>query len=108
MKKIFIKLIKLFGFEVIDQNSFISPTLDKELNEDLSIFNKKSIILPLGQVKITRKVNSILIVIRMNTEIEIWDQSKKRLFEQPKIDYSYRSINSLIRSIEFCQNKYHY
>ena len=47
MKKIFIKLIKLFGFEVIDQNSFISPTLDKELNEDLSIFNKKSIILPL-------------------------------------------------------------
>ena len=82
MKKIFIKLIKLFGFEVIDQNSFISPTLDKELNEDLSIFNKKSIILPLGQVKITRKVNSILIVIRMNTEIEIWDQSKKRLFEK--------------------------
>ena len=42
----------------------------------------------------------------MNTEVEIWDQNKKRLFEQPKIDYSYRSINSLIRSIEFCQNKY--
>tara|TARA_X000001036_G_scaffold436812_1_gene480725 strand:- start:103 stop:1071 length:969 start_codon:yes stop_codon:yes gene_type:complete len=106
MKKIFIKLIKLFGFEVIDQNSFISPTLDKELNEDLSIFNKKSIILPLGQVKITRKVNSILIVIRMNTEIEIWDQSKKRLFEKPKIEYSVRSINSLINSINFCKNKY--
>ncbi len=42
----------------------------------------------------------------MNTEVEIWDQNKKRLFEKPKIDYSYRSINSLIKSISFCQNKY--
>ncbi len=106
MKKIFIKLAKILGFEIIDQNNFSSPTLDKELNEELSIINEKSIILPLGQVKITRKVNSILIVVRMNTEIEIWDQSKKRLFEQPKIEYSFRSINSLINSIEFCQNKY--
>jgi len=106
MKKFFIKLAKIFGFEIIDQNDFSSPTLDKKLNEDLSILNKKSIVLPLGEVKISRQVKSILIIIRMNTEIEIWDQSKKRLFEQPKIDYSYRSINSLIRSIEFCQNKY--
>ena len=42
----------------------------------------------------------------MNTEVEVWDQSKKRLFEEPKIEYSYRSINSLINSINFCQNKY--
>ena len=42
----------------------------------------------------------------MNTEIEIWDQNKKRLFEQPKIEYTVRSINSLIKSIKFCQNKY--
>ena len=34
----------------------------------------------------------------MNTEIEIWDQNKKRLFEQPKIEYTVRSINSLIKS----------
>ena len=32
----------------------------------------------------------------MNTEIEIWDQNKKRLFEKPKIEYSLRSLNSLI------------
>ena len=106
MKKLFIKLAKILGFEIIDQNQFSSPTLNKELNEDLSILNKKSIVLPLGDVKISRSVKSILIIIRMNTEVEIWDQNKKRLFEQPKIDYSYRSINSLIRSIEFCQNKY--
>ena len=106
MKKLFIKLAKILGFEIIDQNQFSSPTLNKELNEDLSILNEKSIVLPLGDVKISRSVKSILIIIRMNTEVEIWDQNKKRLFEQPKIDYSYRSINSLIRSIEFCQNKY--
>ena len=106
MKKLFIKLAKILGFEIIDQNQFTSPTLNKELNEDLSILNEKSIVLPLGNVKISRSVKSILIIIRMNTEVEIWDQNKKRLFEHPKIDYSYRSINSLIKSISFCQNKY--
>ena len=106
MKKLFIKLAKILGFEIIDQNEFTSPTLDKKLNENLSILNEKSIVLPLGVVKISRQVKSILIIIRMNTEIEIWDQNKKRLFEQPKIEYSYRSIKSLINSINFCQNKY--
>ena len=74
MKKIFIKLAKLLGFEIIDQNSFFSPTLDKKLNDNLTKFNEKSIILPLGNVEITRKVKSILIVVRMNTDVEIWDQ----------------------------------
>ena len=106
MKKLFIKFAKILGFEIIDQNDFTSPTLDKKLNEDLSIINKKSIVLPLGEVKVTRQVKSILIIIRMNTEVEVWDQSKKRLFEEPKIEYSYRSINSLINSINFCQSKY--
>ena len=81
MKKLFIKLIRLFGYEIIDQNNFTSPSLKKELNENLSILNEKSIILPLGEVKISRKISSVLIVIRVNTEIEIWDQNKKRLFE---------------------------
>ena len=106
MKKIFIKLARLLGYEIIDQNNFVSPSLKKELNDELSIINQKSIILPLGNVSITKKVKSLLIVLRMNTEIEIWDQSKKRLFEQPKIDYSIRSINSLIKSIIDCRNKY--
>ena len=106
MKKLFIQICKLFGLELIDQNRFLSPTLNKELSQDLSILNEKSIILPLGEVKITRKVKSILIIIRLNTEIQIWDQNKKRLFEQPKIEYSVRSINSLIKSINFCKIKY--
>ena len=106
MKKIFIKLAKFLGFELIDQNNFSSPTLEKQLNEDLSTLNEKSIVLPLGEVKITRKVKSVLIIIRMNTEVEIWDQNKKRLFEQPKVEYSYRSINSLVNTINFCENKH--
>ena len=106
MKKLFIRLCKLLGYEILDQNNFTSPTLKKELNEDLSIINEKSIVLPLGEVKITKKINSILIIFRMNTNIDIWDQNKKRLFEYPKIEYSKRSLNSLIKSIRFCQNKY--
>ena len=106
MKKIFIKLARLIGYEIIDQNNFVSPTLEKELNYQLSVINQKSIILPLGNVKITKKVKSLLIVLRMNTVVEIWDQKKKRLFEQPKIEYSIRSINSLIKAITVCRNKY--
>ena len=106
MKKIFIKLARLLGYEIIDQNNFVSPSLEKELNDHLSVINQKSIILPLGNVKITKKVKSLLIVLRMNTNVEIWDQKKKRLFEQPKIEYSIRSINSLIKAITVCRNKY--
>ena len=63
IKKIFIKICRMFGFEIIDQNNFTSPSLNKELNKDLSIFNEKSIVLPLGKVDITRKVKSLLIVL---------------------------------------------
>ena len=105
MKKLFIKLAKALGYEIIDQNNFVSPTLDKEINEDLSNFNDSSIVLPLGEVKITRKIKSLLIVFRTNTFVEIWDQNKKRLFEYPKIEYATRSLNSLIKSIKFLRQK---
>jgi len=106
IKKLFIKLSKVLGYEIIDQSDFSSPTLQKELNEDLSIINEKSIVLPLGEVKITKKINSVLIIFRTNTDIEIWDQNKRRLFEQPKIEYSLRALNSLIRSVNFSKKKY--
>ena len=83
------------GYEIIDQNNFVSPTLNRELNDNLSILNDKSIILPLGEVKISRKISSVLILFRTNSNVEIWDQNKKRLFEFPKIEYSCRSLNSL-------------
>ena len=60
----------------------------------------------MGEVKITKKVSTVLIIFRTNTDIEIWDQNKKRLFEEPKIEYSLRALKSLIRSINFSKTKY--
>ena len=37
MKKLFIKVAKLMGYEIIDQNNFVSPTLGKNLDDDLSL-----------------------------------------------------------------------
>jgi len=91
LKKLFIKLSKILGYEIIDQSDFSSPTLEKQLNENLSIISEKSIILPLGEVKITKKVSSVLIIFRTNTDVEIWDQNKRRLFEQPKIEYALKA-----------------
>jgi len=104
IKKIFIKICKLLGFEIIDQNEFYSPTLEKKINENLSNINK-SIVLPLGEVKINRHVKSLLILFRTNSSIDIWDQNKKRLFEQPKIEYILRCLNSLIKSIKILEKK---
>ena len=81
LKKLFIKISKILGYQIIDQANFNSPTLEKELNEDLSLINEKSIVLPLGEVSITKKVKSVLLIFRTNTDIEIWDQNKRRLFE---------------------------
>ena len=47
-KKIFIKFSKLLGFEIIDQNRFVSPTLNKELNEELSPLNLPPINVGIG------------------------------------------------------------
>ena len=103
-KKIFIKICKFLGYEIIDQNEFYSPTLEKSVDKNLSN-SKKSIILPLGEVKLTRKIKSLLILFRTNTNIEIWDQNKKRIFEFPKIEYVLRSLNSLIKSINYLKEK---
>ena len=105
LKKLFVKIIKSFGFEIIDQNQFKSPTLNKELDQQLSNINK-SIILPLGEVKLTRKISSLLIIFRTNSNIEIWDQNKKRIFEKGKIEYVKRSLNSIIKAIKHLKENY--
>ncbi len=97
-KKLFIRFSKILGFEIIDQNEFNSPTLNLELDKKLSNINK-SIILPLGEVRLTRKIKSLSIIFRTNSNIGIWDQNKKRIFEKPKIEYVLRSLNSIIKSI---------
>ena len=56
LKKLFIKLCRLLGYEIIDQNNFYIPTSNKNLDQILSVPGKKSISLPLGEVKISRKI----------------------------------------------------
>jgi len=103
-KKIFIIISRFLNFEIIDQNRFISPTLNKSLTENLSAINKKSIVLPLGEVKIKRKINSLNIIFRSNTKVNIWDQNKTRIFNKPKSEYTLRSLNSLLNSLQKQKN----
>ena len=98
-KKSFIKICRVFGYEIIDQSNFTVPTQEKFLNNNLNVPGKKSITLPLGEVKITRKVNSFTAIFRSCTSVNMLTQSKKRLFDKPKSEYTFRSLNSLIYSI---------
>ena len=104
IKKIFIKICRILGFEIIDQNSFFIPTLGKEVNDNLNILGKKSINLPLGEVAITRKVKSLDIIIRTCTSVEMLTQSKKRIFEKNKSEYTLKTINSLLESSCYDKN----
>ena len=99
-KKIFIKICRIFGFEIIDQSTFEVSTLSKSLNESLSVPGKKSIVVPLGEIKITRKIKSLTIIFRSCTNELIMDQNKKRLFEKDKNEYTFRSLNSLLKSVK--------
>ena len=105
-KKLFIKICRIFGFEIIDQANFQSPTLDKNLSDTLSIQGKKSITIPLGQINIKRKVKSLKIILRTCTSELIMDQNKRRLFDSEKSEYTFRTLKSLIRSAEIAKNKF--
>ena len=99
LKKIFIKICRIFGYEIIDQSNFYVPTQEKFLNENLNIQGKKSITLPLGETKISRKIKSLTIIFRSCTSINMLTQNKKRLFEKNKSEYTFRSLNSIIKSL---------
>ena len=98
LKKVFIKICRKLGYEIIDQNKFEVLTSNKKLNEELSILGYNSINLPLGEIKITRKVRALDIIIRTCTSVNMLTQNKKRLFEKEKIVYTLRTIKSLLNS----------
>ena len=106
IKKIFIKICRIFGFEIIDQATYKSPTLGKDLNETLSIPGKKSIKISLGRLDIKRKVRSIKILLRTCTAELIMDQNKRRLFDREKNEYTLRTLKSLIRSIQHAKKEF--
>jgi len=98
-KKIFIKICRILGYEIIDQSTFYVPTQNKFLNENLNIQGKKSITLPLGETKISRKVKALTIIYRSCTNINMLTQNKKRLFDEKKSEYTFRALNSIIVSL---------
>ncbi len=105
-KKIFIKICRILGFEIIDQGNFYIPTQEKFLNENLNIQGKKSITLPLGETKITRKVRALTVIYRSCTNINMLTQNKKRLFDRDKSEYTFRSLNSIILSLNLAKKSF--
>ncbi|MDA7828997.1 glycosyltransferase family 2 protein [bacterium] len=106
LKKLFIKLCRLLGFEIIDQSNFSSPTLGKGLDETLSIQGKKSITIPLGQIDIKKRVKSLKILLRTCTSELIMDQNKRRIFDKEKNQYTFKTLITIIKSINYASKNF--
>ena len=105
-KKIFIKICRLLDYEIIDQSNFYLPVTDQHIDEDLTKIGKRSLTIPMGKVEITRPVKSLTIILRTCASVNMLTQSKKRLFDQEKSEYTLRSLNSIIKSINFAKEKF--
>ena len=96
LKKIFVKVCRIIGFEIIDQSNLYLYTSEKLANENLSNLGVNNISIPLGETKIDRPVRSLDIIIKTCTSVNLVTQSKKRIFEKEKSEYTFRTINSII------------
>ena len=101
IKKILIKLNRIFGFEIIDQSNYSVASLDKYGHENLSKKGVSSITLPLGKLEIKRPVKSLHIILRSCASVKMLTQSKNRIFDKEKYEYSIRTLNSLVKSLNF-------
>ena len=99
LKKIFIKLSRIFGFEIIDQSNFYIPTSNKDGLKNPSQIGKESLIIPMGKTEITRPVKSLDIILRTCASVNMLTQTKKRIFEKDKSEYSLKTLNSITNSI---------
>ncbi|MBD1157080.1 hypothetical protein IDH10_02790 [Pelagibacterales bacterium SAG-MED20] len=112
LDKFFIKLIRKFGYEIIDQANLYIPSKNLGASENLSESGKQSISIPIGKTEITRKVKSLTIIIRSYTFGDVddskvmLDQNKKRIFDLPKIEYTLRTIKSIIKSCEIAKKSF--
>ena len=110
--KFIAKIVRKFGYEIIDQANLEVTETNILASENLSKSGEKSITVPLGSTKITNKINSLSIIIRSYTfgdkdnDQVMLDQSKKRIFDAPKIEYTLRTIKSVIKSCELARNNF--
>ena len=84
LKKILIKICRILGYELIDQTTLEFPVSNKKSKDTLSIPGKKSFSLGVGEFPITRKVESIDIIVKTCTSVQLVSQNKSRIFEQKK------------------------
>ena len=82
VKKLFVKLCRIIGFEIIDQSNLNLPVSKKTATDNLGQIGKKIITLPLGETKISRPVKSLDIIIKTCTSINLVTQNKKRIFRE--------------------------
>ena len=106
IKKILIKICRMFGYELIDQKTLEFPVSNKNYEDLISVPGSKSISLGLGGTSITRKVDALDIVVKTCTSVQLVSQNKKRIFEEEKSEYTFRTINSLIKSVKDLQKKF--
>ena len=105
-KKLFLKLSRLLGYEVMDQGDLsLLSTEGMEERNSLSQIGKSSLTLPMGIVNITRPVKSLDIILRTCASVKMLTQSKERIFEKEKSEYTLRCLKSIVNSINFSKNE---
>jgi len=106
IKKFLIKLCRIFGYELIDQSTLEFPVSNKNYQDLISVPGNKSITLGLGETQITRKVKALDIIVKTCTNVQLVSQNKKRIFEKDKSEYTFRTINSLTKSVKDLKKKF--
>ncbi len=101
LKKIFVKICRKLDFEIIDQGNLHLPVMNKSGENNLSTIGKESLLLPMGRTKITRPIKSLNIIIRTCASVNMLSQSKKRIFNSDKKDYTLNTLVSIIKSINY-------
>ena len=106
IKKILIKICRIFGYELIDQSTLEFPVSNKNYQDVLSEPGNKSINLGLGETSVNRKVTNLDIIIKTCTSVQLVSQNKKRIFEKDKSEYTFRTVNSLINSAHHLKKRF--
>ena len=106
IKRVLIKICRVFGYELIDQSTLDLPVSSKSYEDTISIPGNKSISIGLGETSITRKVEAVDIIVKTCTGIQLVSQNKNRVFEEDKSEYTFRTINSLVKSAKDLKKKF--
>ena len=83
-KKLFIKFCRFFDYEIVDQGDLSFPTTNKKGSKNLSNLGIQSLVIPMGRIKIKRRIRALDIILRTCASVNMLTQSKKRIFKSFK------------------------